>query len=154
MISNSEDFSAQLGEIAFYGSIDYPPKDDKWTYLGTLYPELSSLEGHEGEHLLSLGSSMDEPVLTSARAMTAEESLSSQSSQMLVRYLKVDMRGSERNDNGLYCTITRVKVFGSSMHQVIRGISMDLFQSANGATDTSSSLAPVVEYPPMNLEMY
>ena len=45
---------------------------------------------------------------------------------MMVRYLKVDMRGSERNDNGLYCTITRIKVFGSSMHQVMRGISLDL----------------------------
>ena len=39
LVSNSEDFSAQLGEIAFYGSIDFPPKDDKWMYLGTLYPE-------------------------------------------------------------------------------------------------------------------
>ena len=55
LVSNSEDFSAQLDEIAFYGSIDFPPKNNKWTYLGTLYPELSSLEGHEGEHLLMLG---------------------------------------------------------------------------------------------------
>ena len=39
LVSNSEDFSAQLGEIAFYGSIDFPPKDDKWMYLGTIFPE-------------------------------------------------------------------------------------------------------------------
>ena len=27
LVSNTEDFSSQLGEINFYGSIDYPPKD-------------------------------------------------------------------------------------------------------------------------------
>ena len=78
-----------------------------------LSPELSSLEGHEGEHLLAL-----------------------EEEQMLVRYLKVDMKGSETNDNGLYCTITRIKVFGSSMHQVMSAISMDLFSSNSVSVPT------------------
>ena len=39
LVNNSEDFSAQLGEITFYGSIDFPPKDDKWMYLGRLHPD-------------------------------------------------------------------------------------------------------------------
>ena len=38
LVSNMEDFTAQLGDIEFYGSIDYPPQDEKWTYLGRLYP--------------------------------------------------------------------------------------------------------------------
>ena len=41
LVSNREDFSSPLGDISFFGSIDYPPLDDKWTYLGTLQPELS-----------------------------------------------------------------------------------------------------------------
>ena len=57
-------------------------------------------------------------MLAMAKAMTEEEALSSsqQRSQIMVRYLKVDMRGSERNVNGLSCTLNRIKVFGSSMH--------------------------------------
>lgn len=46
----------------------------------------------------------------------------------MVRYLNVAMTGHERNDNGLYCTITSITVFGSSVHQVMRDISHDLFQ--------------------------
>ena len=57
-------------------------------------------------------------MLATAKAMTEEEALSSsqQRSQIMVRYLKVDMKGSERNVNGLSCTLNRIKVFGSSMH--------------------------------------
>lgn len=39
LVSNHEDFSSPLGHIAFYGSIDFPPKDDEWKLLGTLTPE-------------------------------------------------------------------------------------------------------------------
>ena len=38
------------------------------------------------------------------------------------------MTGQEHNDNGLYCTLTRIQVYGSSMHQVMRDISMDLIK--------------------------
>ena len=42
LVSFREDFSSRLGDITFYGSIDYPPNDGKWTYLGSLAPELST----------------------------------------------------------------------------------------------------------------
>ena len=42
LVTNHEDFSAQLGDMSFYGSIDYPPEDEKWTYLGSLDPEKSA----------------------------------------------------------------------------------------------------------------
>ncbi len=41
LVSNREDFSSPLGNMSFHGSIDYPPVDDNWTFLGTLQPELS-----------------------------------------------------------------------------------------------------------------
>ena len=49
------------------------------------------------------------------------------SSHQMVRYLKVKMTGHEQNDNGLYCTLSSIQVFGSSMHKVMRDISQDLF---------------------------
>ena len=48
----------------------------------------------------------------------------------MVRYLRVEMTGQEFNENSLYCTLTRISVYGSSMHQVMRDISMDLFTPA------------------------
>lgn len=70
LVSNREDFSSPLGDISFFGSIDYPPLDDKWTYLGTLQPELSLQAGHDGLHML-----------------TFED----ESSDQMVRFLKVEM---------------------------------------------------------------
>lgn len=43
----------------------------------------------------------------------------------MVRYIKLSMRGPV-NIEGLYCTITSVKVFGKSMHLVMRDSLMDL----------------------------
>ena len=120
LVTNREDFSSQLGVIAFYGSIDYPPQDEKWSYIGSLNPEQSQLQGHIGQHLLSL----------EQHSRTLEAETNAQNNQQhhsgLVRYLKVQMTGHERNDNGLYCTLTRMQVYGSSMHQVVRDISLDL----------------------------
>ena len=38
VISNHEEFSDNLKEIEFMGSIDYPP--DKWVRLGSILPKL------------------------------------------------------------------------------------------------------------------
>ena len=38
LTSNKEDFSANLAEIKFFGSDDYPPKNDKWVNLHSIYP--------------------------------------------------------------------------------------------------------------------
>ena len=54
LVLNHEDFSSPLGLINFYGSIDYPPRDEEWRFLGSLQPELSELEGHVGTHLLTV----------------------------------------------------------------------------------------------------
>jgi hypothetical protein len=37
IVSNQEDFSANLGQIKFYGSIDYPPSVP-WIEIGTIEP--------------------------------------------------------------------------------------------------------------------
>ena len=50
LVSNHEDFSSPLGHIKFYGSIDFPPKDDEWSFLGTLRPEPAD----DGNQLLSI----------------------------------------------------------------------------------------------------
>ena len=49
LASVHEDFSVNLKEIQFYGSNDYPPKNDKWINLRSIYPR----EG-EDNHLLEL----------------------------------------------------------------------------------------------------
>ena len=59
----------------------------------------------------------------------------------MVRYLKVTMTGHERNDNGLYCTLSSIQVFGSSMHKVMRDISQDLFPQ-NGEKQVESIEIP------------
>ena len=84
LVFNREDFSSPLGLISFYGSIDYPPQDDAWRFLGKLQPELSFLEGHDGRHLLMVGQQA---------SSESEESIG----QSMVRYLKVEMTGHERN---------------------------------------------------------
>lgn len=38
LVSNLEDFSANLQSIVFYGSIDYPPSGD-WIKLGSIQPQ-------------------------------------------------------------------------------------------------------------------
>ena len=37
LASNHEDFSVNLKEIQFYGSNDYPPKNDKWINLRSIF---------------------------------------------------------------------------------------------------------------------
>ena len=49
MVSNHEEFSANPYEIKFYGSDMYPPPNDKWMNLSSIFPE----EGQE-HHLLEL----------------------------------------------------------------------------------------------------
>ena len=39
MVSNHEEFSANLGEIQFYGSSEYPPVNGKWLNLTSIFPE-------------------------------------------------------------------------------------------------------------------
>ena len=119
---NHEDFSSPLGLINFYGSIDYPPRDDEWRFLGSLQPELSELEGHDGTHLLTVKENQHDQHQESGGSSDHESSM--------VRYLRVEMTGQEYNENSLYCTLTRISVYGSSMHQVMRDISMDLFTPA------------------------
>jgi hypothetical protein len=38
LISNNEDFSANLKEILFYGASDFPPADNKWINIGSIKP--------------------------------------------------------------------------------------------------------------------
>lgn len=44
----------------------------------------------------------------------------------MIRYLKVFMRG--REDSEMYCTITKIMVFGQGMHVVMRNSLMELVQ--------------------------
>jgi hypothetical protein len=67
LVSNVEDFSANLGQIKFSGSIDYPPSQP-WVEIGSIEP------GEQcGVHVLS----------TSNGAI--------QNNIDLVRYLKIEM---------------------------------------------------------------
>jgi len=36
LVNNKEDFSSPLGLISFYGSIDFPPENNSWFFLGSL----------------------------------------------------------------------------------------------------------------------
>ena len=38
----------------------------------------------------------------------------------MIRYLKVVMEAPSENFSGQYCTITGIRVYGESMHQVMR----------------------------------
>ena len=38
LVSNQEDFSAQLNNVTFYGSVE-PPQNDVWIKLGSISPE-------------------------------------------------------------------------------------------------------------------
>jgi hypothetical protein len=48
----------------------------------------------------------------------------------MVRYLKVNFKGP-KDSEGLYCTLTHLKVFGRSMHAVMQDSLMDLVISSN-----------------------
>jgi hypothetical protein len=69
LIGNNEDFSDPLEEIAFSGSIDYPP--ESWLELGSIEPEAG-----KHEHILYV--EMDR--------------------SRMIRYLKIDMRGRKENE--------------------------------------------------------
>jgi len=43
----------------------------------------------------------------------------------MVRYLKVNLVGPELSE-GLYCTLTNLKVYGRTMHAVMKDSLMDL----------------------------
>ena len=86
MVSNHEDFSSPLGQVKFYGSIINPPSGGNWRHLGTLNPKPDE---YANDQILLIEN--------------AEEG-----GQGLVRYIRVEMTGQERNDNGLYCTLTRI----------------------------------------------
>ena len=53
MVSNREDFSAELFEVTFYGSVE-SPTNDAWFKIGSISPEQSQLEGHHGIHILEI----------------------------------------------------------------------------------------------------
>ena len=38
LADNHEEFSANLEQITFYGSSDYPPKNNKWKLIGLINP--------------------------------------------------------------------------------------------------------------------
>ena len=44
----------------------------------------------------------------------------------MIRYLKVYMRGREGSE--MYCTITKIMVFGQGMHVIMRNSLMELVQ--------------------------
>lgn len=91
LTSNKEDFSANLAEIKFFGSDDYPPKNDKWVNLHSIYPQES-----ENIHHLEINT---------------------EHYKTMFRYLKVVMVGKESNE--LYCTLTTIEVFGKPLHKVL-----------------------------------
>jgi len=104
VIGNHEDFSDPLSEIAFFGSIDYPP--DSWLELGRLNPEA-------GKHEHALRVEMDR--------------------SRMIRYLKIDMRGKLGNELYCTLTSLRYlslfnifRVHGSGMHVVMRNSLLDL----------------------------
>ena len=100
MVSNNEDFSANLEEIKFHGASDFPPPDNNWIKIGSIKPAQST---GSGVYLLDL-SKQDLP---------------------MVRYLKVTFKGPKLTE-GLYCTLTHLKVYGRSMHAVMQDSLMDL----------------------------
>ena len=69
-MDNHEDFSSQHGLIEFYGSIEYPPPNDKWIKLGSLSPEDIEAKGLKSNYILTL---------------------SEQEQNSMVRYLKLVM---------------------------------------------------------------
>lgn len=93
LTSNHEDFSVNLAEIQFYGSQEYPPKNDKWINLKSIYPQ-------DGDHNHLLELSMHKET------------------QKMIRYIKVVMIGKQGNQ--LYCTLTHINVYGKSMHVVLK----------------------------------
>ena len=75
--------------MTFYGSVE-PPHNDAWLKIGSISPEQSALEGHEDIHILEIG----------------------KNEYSETRYLKVVMEAPGDNVDGLYCTITKVAVYG------------------------------------------
>lgn len=64
----------------------------------------------------------------------------------MVRFIKVNFRGPELTE-GLYCTLTHLKVYGRSMHAVMQESLMDLVkhdEKPSAAIDlTDSEIVPV-----------
>ena len=54
----------------------------------------------------------------------------------MIRYLKVEMVAPNENENGLYCTLTKVAVYGTSMHQVMRNTLKGLGSSSTASNST------------------
>ena len=52
-MSNQEDFSSELSDVTFYGSVE-PPSNDVWFKIGSISPKQSELEGHHGIHILEV----------------------------------------------------------------------------------------------------
>jgi len=131
LVSNQEDFSASLAEITFYGSVE-PPDKNQWTRLGSIIPEQSVMEGHDGIHILEIGGKYSEPDFVSSVPM--------------IRFLKVEMEAPSENDNGLLCTLNKVAVFGTSMHQVMRNSLKGLGStSANNDQAAAETAEPEAE---------
>ena len=95
MVSNHEEFSANLDEIQFFGSSEYPPVNGKWLNLTSIFPS----KGQE-QYLLELDKDKQPET------------------QKMIRYLKVVMIG--QSNNKLYCTLTNIHVSGKRMQQVLR----------------------------------
>ncbi len=74
---------------------------EKWVPLGSVFPQ-------NGEHHHLVNVELED--------------------NQMIRYLKVQMRG--REDSELYCTITKIMVFGQGMHAVMRNSLMELVQDS------------------------
>lgn len=110
LADNHEDFSANLKEINFYGSSDYPPKNNKWKKIGKIRPE-NDLNYHLAD--------MDEGY---------------SSDKNMIRYLRVTMTGKEGNQ--LYCTLTHLQVFGKSMHLSLKESFKDVNKNSTHHNET------------------
>ena len=97
-------------------------------WLGELTPDLESDETLQGVHLLQTNATSNEKG----------------DQHSMVRYLKLKMRGHEMNDNGLYCTLSRLRVYGSSMHQVVRDFSLNLLDTDDQLQSWSNEVEETV----------
>ena len=84
------------------------------------------IEGHDGIHILELGNKVVD-----------SDSLSS---VPMIRFLKVEMEAPSENENGLYCTITKVGVYGTSMHEVMRNSLKGLGSTNTHNNQTASDI--------------
>lgn len=82
LADNYEDFSANFDHIEFFGSSEFPPKNNKWKLIGSIEPT-NDLNFH-----------------------LAELTETYKQDKSMIRYLKVTMKGKEGNQ--LYCTLTHL----------------------------------------------